>query len=153
VHGGGAYAHQYGAPGLGTPSRLNQIARAADAVYAHAPGVTAPGLEHCVDHHRNRYRRQDGVFHLYCWWQENLSRDHQHCRVTSGSGIHTSSIRREEISRSGRVLETGEERDRLADPRKQIAPGAPPILAFRYFLGADRHRFGKLEVMLDDAGH
>jgi hypothetical protein len=59
----------------------------------------------------------------------------------------------EEISRSGRVLEIGEARDRLADPRQQIAPGAPPILSFRYFLGADRHRFGKLDVMLDDAGH
>ena len=59
----------------------------------------------------------------------------------------------EEISRSGRVLEAGESRERLADPRKQIAPGAPPLLAFRYFLGADRHRFGRLEVMLDDAGH
>ena len=71
------------------------------------------------------------------------------------AGDREAQIRRwiEEISRSGRVLETGEERDRMADPRKQIAPGAPPILAFRYFLGADRHRFGKLEVMLDDAGH
>jgi hypothetical protein len=26
-------------------------------------------------------------------------------------------------------------------------------LSFRYFLGADRHRFGKLDLMLDDAGH
>ena len=59
----------------------------------------------------------------------------------------------EEISRSGRVLEIGEARDHLADPRKQIAPGAPPILSFRYFLGADRHRFGNLNLMLDDAGH
>ncbi len=59
----------------------------------------------------------------------------------------------EAIARSGRVLETGEARDRLADPRKQIAPGAPPLLSFRYYLGADRHRFGKLDVMLDDAGH
>ncbi len=59
----------------------------------------------------------------------------------------------QEIARSGRVLEIGEARERLADPRLRIAPGAPPILAFRYFLGADRHRFGKLEVMLDDAGH
>jgi hypothetical protein len=59
----------------------------------------------------------------------------------------------EEISRSGRVLEIGEARDRLADPRQQIAPGAPPILSFRYFQGVDRHRFGKLDVMLDDAGH
>jgi len=56
-----------------------------------------------------------------------------------------------EISQSGRVLEIGE--DRLADPQKQIAPGAPPILSFRYFYGADRHRFGNLDVILDDAGH
>jgi hypothetical protein len=56
-----------------------------------------------------------------------------------------------EIARSGRVVDIRE--DRLADPRKQIAPGAPPLLSFRYFLGADRHRFGKLDVMLDDAGH
>jgi hypothetical protein len=59
----------------------------------------------------------------------------------------------EAIARSGRVVEIGEARDRLADPRKQIAPGAPPLLSFRYFLGADRNRFGKLDVMLDDAGH
>ena len=59
----------------------------------------------------------------------------------------------EQISVSGRVLEIGEARDRLADPRHEIAPGAPPILTFRYFQGADRHRFGNLSVMLDDAGH
>ncbi len=57
------------------------------------------------------------------------------------------------IARSGRVLEIGEARERLADPRTQIAPGAPPLLSFRYFLGADRNRFGNLDVMLDDAGH
>ena len=59
----------------------------------------------------------------------------------------------EAIARSGQVLEIGEARNRVADPRKQIAPGAPPLLSFRYFLGADRNRFGKLDVMLDDAGH
>ena len=58
-----------------------------------------------------------------------------------------------DIARSGRVLEIAEVRTRLADPRKEIAPGAPPLLAFRYFAGADRHRFGKLDLMLDDAGH
>ncbi len=57
------------------------------------------------------------------------------------------------IVQSGRVVEIGEMRDRLADPRTTIAPGAPPLLAFRYFQGADRHRFGKLDLMLDDAGH
>jgi len=58
-----------------------------------------------------------------------------------------------DIAQSGRVLEIGEDAERLRDPRTEIAPGAPPILAFRYFQGADRHRFGKLDLMLDDAGH
>lgn len=58
-----------------------------------------------------------------------------------------------EIARSGRVLEISGAKERLADPRKQIAPGAPPLLSFRYFDGADRHRFGKLDVIMDDAGH
>ena len=57
------------------------------------------------------------------------------------------------IAQSGRVLEIGENEHRLRDPRIDIAPGAPPLLAFRYFQGADRHRFGKLDLMLDDAGH
>jgi hypothetical protein len=59
----------------------------------------------------------------------------------------------EEIGQSGRVLQIGEARDRLSDPRRQIAPGRAPLLSFRYFVGADRHRFGKLDLMLDDAGH
>jgi hypothetical protein len=58
-----------------------------------------------------------------------------------------------DIAQSGRVLEIGENEQRLRDPRTEIAPGAPPLLAFRYFQGADRHRFGKLDLMLDDAGH
>jgi len=57
------------------------------------------------------------------------------------------------ITRSGRVLEICNTKERLADPRKRIAPGAPPLLSFRYFEGADRHRFGKLDVIMDDAGH
>ena len=58
-----------------------------------------------------------------------------------------------DIARSGRVLEPSGTKTRLADPRRQIAPGAPPLLSFRYFDGADRHRFGKLDVIQDDAGH
>ena len=58
-----------------------------------------------------------------------------------------------DIAQSGRVLEIGENEQRLRDPRTEIAPGAPPLLAFRYFQGSDRHRFGKLDLMLDDAGH
>jgi hypothetical protein len=57
------------------------------------------------------------------------------------------------IAQSGRVLNVAATADRLADPRKQIAPGAPPILSFRYLEGVSRHRFGNLDVVLDDAGH
>ena len=57
------------------------------------------------------------------------------------------------IRASGVVLEIAARDERLADPRREIAPGAPPLLAFRYFQGADRHRFSKLDLMLDDAGH
>jgi len=59
----------------------------------------------------------------------------------------------DQIVQSGSVLQIGESRNALADPRKQVAPGQPPLLSFRYFVGADRHRFGKLDLMLDDAGH
>ena len=57
------------------------------------------------------------------------------------------------ISRSGRVIETAPASQRLEDPLNNLAPGVPPLLAFRYFDGADRHRFGKLDLMVDDAGH
>jgi hypothetical protein len=43
--------------------------------------------------------------------------------------------------------------DRVAAVPRLIAPGAPPLLAFRYFEGKDRHRFGQLDLVLDDAGH
>ena len=58
-----------------------------------------------------------------------------------------------EIARSGRVVDVSDTRERVADPRRELAPGSPPLLSFRYFAGADRHRFGNLDVMLDDAGH
>lgn len=59
----------------------------------------------------------------------------------------------EEIARSGRIIAAGAPGERLMDPRRQIAPGRPPLLRFRYLLGAGRHRFGQLDLMLDDAGH
>lgn len=58
-----------------------------------------------------------------------------------------------DIARSGRVLQIAEDRARLEHPQRLIAPGAPPLLSFRYFEGVDRHRYGKLDLMLDDAGH
>lgn len=58
-----------------------------------------------------------------------------------------------EIAQSGAIVEIAESPNKVADPRKQIAPGAPPLLSFRYFQGSDRGRFGNLDLMLDDAGH
>jgi hypothetical protein len=29
----------------------------------------------------------------------------------------------------------------------------PPLLSFRFFEGRQRHRFGDLDLVIDDAGH
>lgn len=42
--------------------------------------------------------------------------------------------------------------ERLA-PDIRLAPGDPPILRFRYLDGKRRHRFGDLNLVMDDAGH
>ena len=42
--------------------------------------------------------------------------------------------------------------ERLGPPAR-IAPGAPPALGFRMIEGKRRHRFGDLDLVLDDAGH
>lgn len=59
----------------------------------------------------------------------------------------------EEIARSGQVVEIAEPVSERAEPPRQLAPGDPPLLAFRYFEGRERHRFGQLDLMMDDAGH
>ena len=58
----------------------------------------------------------------------------------------------EALDRSGRgteIVATAEER--LSAPL--LAPGAPPLLSFRFFEGRERHRFGELGLVMDDAGH
>jgi hypothetical protein len=59
----------------------------------------------------------------------------------------------QEISASGRVVEILVRDSDRVTPMKEIAPGAPPLLSFRYFEGKDRHRFGRLDLVMDDAGH
>jgi hypothetical protein len=54
-----------------------------------------------------------------------------------------------DIVNSGRVLALVP----LLDDQVRIAPGAPPLLAFRYLEGRQRGRFGGLDLVLDDAGH
>jgi hypothetical protein len=38
-------------------------------------------------------------------------------------------------------------------PSQQIAPGPPPLVSFRYYEGRMHHRYGGLDLVLDDAGH
>jgi hypothetical protein len=54
---------------------------------------------------------------------------------------------------SGRVLTLAVSTSERLSLLPQIAPGAPPLLSFRFFEGQQRHRFGELDLVIDDAGH
>jgi len=72
--------------------------------------------------------------------------------MLSGSDQPTSALI-EQIALSGQVLEIATPpSERLSAPAR-IAPGAPPVLGFRAVEGKLRHRFGDLDLVLDDAGH
>jgi hypothetical protein len=58
-----------------------------------------------------------------------------------------------QIAASGQVVEIATPvAERLSAPGR-IAPGMPPLLGFRVIEGKLRHRFGDLDLVLDDAGH
>jgi hypothetical protein len=59
----------------------------------------------------------------------------------------------EAITLSNRVVCMSEPPSERLSPPRLIAPGAPPVLGFRYFDATDRGRFGNLGLMTDDAGH
>jgi hypothetical protein len=59
----------------------------------------------------------------------------------------------EQVARSGRVIEIAVPPSERVAPPPQVAPGAAPLLAFRMLEGRERHRFGNLDLVLDDAGH
>ena len=59
----------------------------------------------------------------------------------------------QQVSESGRVLLIAEKPSERLRPAAKLSPGTPPLLAFRYFDGERRHRFGKLDLVMDDAGH
>lgn len=58
-----------------------------------------------------------------------------------------------QTAESGRVLTLAVAPSGRISARPQIAPGAPPLLSFRFFEGQQRHRFGELDLVIDDAGH
>jgi hypothetical protein len=58
-----------------------------------------------------------------------------------------------QVALSGRVLEIGASSSERLSPPREIAPGAPPLVSFRFFEGKERHRFSGLDLVIDDAGH
>ncbi len=59
----------------------------------------------------------------------------------------------QQIAASGRVVQIATPSSERLAPPAVIAPGAPPLLSFRALEGKQRHRFGDLDLVLDDAGH
>jgi hypothetical protein len=59
----------------------------------------------------------------------------------------------EQIAASGQVVEIATPSSERLAPAARIAPGVPPTLGFRMIEGKLRHRFGDLDLVLDDAGH
>jgi hypothetical protein len=57
------------------------------------------------------------------------------------------------VAESGRATEIAEPLSDRVGPPLALAPGAPPMLSFRYFEGKQRHRYGDIDLVLDDAGH
>lgn len=57
------------------------------------------------------------------------------------------------VAQSGRCADIGDKPEARAVERREIAPGPPPLLSFRYYEGKLHHRYGNAELMLDDAGH
>jgi len=59
----------------------------------------------------------------------------------------------QQIADSGRCTDLGESPDQRVSPSPRIAPGPPPLLSFRYYEGKLHHRYGNVDLVLDDAGH
>jgi len=57
-----------------------------------------------------------------------------------------------DIAASGRAASIDSPDSRVGPPLP-LTPGPPPLLSFRFYEGKQRHRFGDVDIMLDDAGH
>ena len=58
-----------------------------------------------------------------------------------------------EIAASGQIVGLTDSPSARVKPPREVAPGAPPLLIFRFLEGTDRHRFNQLNLVIDDAGH
>ena len=72
--------------------------------------------------------------------------------TTTGNSEAEAQLLRE-IEHSGRLGLIGISSSERLKPMGRLAPGDPPMLAFRYLEDRRRHRFGELDLMMDDAGH
>ena len=72
---------------------------------------------------------------------------------SSGGGPAEEVALIERLTQSGRLDTMGMRSSERLQPAAQLAPGDPPLLAFRYLEDRKRHRFGELDLMMDDAGH
>ena len=57
------------------------------------------------------------------------------------------------VADSGRCADFGETPDERVAPSTLIAPGAAPLLTFRFYEGKQHNRYGNQDLLLDDAGH
>ena len=58
-----------------------------------------------------------------------------------------------QVAVSGRVLEIAVSPSERLTQAANVAPGAAPLLSFRFFEGKQRRSFGELDLVIDDAGH
>lgn len=84
---------------------------------------------------------------LLSLWLQAIPQD---TPLPGGRGSDQTQVAREGAARCADVFESPDER---VKPTIKIAPGAPPLLSFRYFEGKMRQRFSGIDLMLDDAGH
>ena len=68
------------------------------------------------------------------------------------AGSHSEILVRQ-VALSGRMLQIGTSSSERLSPPREIAPGAPPLVSFRFFEGKERHRFSGMDLVIDDAGH
>ncbi len=54
---------------------------------------------------------------------------------------------------AARSVAIGATPDQRVNVAPEVAPGAPPVLSFRYYEGQTHHRYSNSDLMLDDAGH
>ena len=59
----------------------------------------------------------------------------------------------QQVGESGRILGLAEKPSDRLNPPPQIAPGLAPVLAFRKLDRQGRYRLGRLDLVVDDAGH